>query len=158
MCLFSKSKLVRADKDIVCYKRLFPIFEKDGIKFLTPYQLVEVPIDVLNGEKDFKAIGDKEVSNCDFFGEYSVGSGFIHTYASFGEAVEQAELDAEVCCEDCDEIIVECIIPKGTYYLQGRDSYGSISYASRKIRFNLDSTNAEINRLIEKKNQKIWMS
>ena len=144
MCLFSKeNKLVRAEEDIVCYKRLLPIFEKDGVKFITPYQLMEVPLEVIKGKADFKAEGDKEIRG--FNNEYTICGGFIHTYAFLRDALEEIDMDGQSGV-NCDDIVLQCIIPKGTYYLEGQDSFGHRGFASRKIRFTIDeeSINKEV--------------
>lgn len=136
MCLFSTTnKMVMAEEDIVCYKRVMVLIYKDEVTFLTPYQLTQIPIDVILGKKDFKAVGIKEISKGAIDRDYTVHGGFIHTYAFCRDACENADLDSQVMNDDADEIIIQCIIPKGTYYIQGRDGYGNIGYAARKIRF-----------------------
>lgn len=146
MCLFSKeNKLVRAEEDIVCYKRLMPIFEKEGVKFITPYQLKEVPLEAIKGNTDFKAEGNKEISRQAFDDVYTVCGGFIHTYAFLRDALEEIDMDGQVGV-NCDDIVLQCIIPKGTYYLEGQDSFGHRGFAARKIRFTIDeeSINKEV--------------
>lgn len=58
-------------------------------------------------------------------GLYMITSGVIHTFKySFG---------AKKCLVE-DSVLFECIIPKGTRYIEGDDGYNSC-YASEKIKF-----------------------
>lgn len=135
MCLYcEENKPKRAEKDIVCYKRVTPITAKDGIVFLTPYLRTEIGFDVIRGDKPLKAEGKKSITDYTFDGLYSVGGGFIHTYGFLRDALEDVEMDCEINF-NCEDIVIECIIPKGTYYLEGRDSFGHKGFASRKIKF-----------------------
>lgn len=126
MCLYTKkdSKLQVAEKDIVCYKRLL-YFERSGM-FGTPYQFAVVTKRQLMGKICFTAKGKKEIVTTEL-DEVKVGGGFIHTYKFLNQ-------DERNCNRD-GQYIFKCIIPKGTEYIVGVDSYGYPSFASRKIRF-----------------------
>ena len=128
MCLYAKkdSKLQVAEEDIVCYKRLLYYNGASGTMFGTPYQFAVVTKRQLMGKICFTAKGKKEIVTTEW-DEVKVGGGFIHTYAFSNHADRNCSRD--------DQYIFKCIIPKGTEYMVGTDSYGYPSFASRKIRF-----------------------
>ena len=135
MCLFANTKTLKvAKEDIKCYKRITFLFYGNGeIKFVTPYQWASVPIDVLLGKQELSAIGDLEATKEE--GEvYTISGGVIHTYAYERDACES---------QGGDELVVACIIPKGTKYIEGHDSWGDKTIAAQKIRVDAGFKNEE---------------
>lgn len=125
MCLFAKTKRLKvAKEDIRCYKRIAFLFNSDKIKFFTPYQWTSVPIDVILGKQEFSALGTLEAKKGEM-GEYSILGGVIHTYAYESTAVDN---------QHSDELVVACIIPKGTKYIEGNDGWGNKVFAARTIK------------------------
>lgn len=124
MCLFAKTKRMKvANEDIRCYKRIAFKFNGDKIKFFTPYQCTIVPIDALLGKQEFSALGNLEA--VEEKGEYAIFGGVIHTYA----------YERDACDNQCsNELVVACIIPKGTKYIEGYDSWGYKSIAAQTIK------------------------
>ncbi len=125
MCLFAKTKRMKvAKEDIRCYKRITFRFIGNEIKFVTPYQWTIVPIDVLLGKQEFSALGSLEATKGEK-GEYTIFGGVIHTYA----------YEKNACEGQCsDELVVACIIPKGTKYIEGYDGWGFKSIAAQTIK------------------------
>lgn len=124
MCLFANTKRLKvAKEDIKCYKRITFLFDGDKIKLVTPYQWRIVPIDVLLGKEEFSALGDLEVQKGK--GEYTIFGGVIHTYAYERDACES---------QSSDELVVACIIPKGTKYIEGHDGWGIKTIAAQTIK------------------------
>lgn len=138
MCLWIKDKkALIAEKDIVCYKKLEELKRANGeiAYYITPYMFSSVDTDMVSGKKPFKAkcIGyggahrrRKGASDKHPEYNYTIESGYIHTYQGFKAA--------------CDglyesEHIFECIIPKGTKYYAGIFDGGAPSYASKEIVF-----------------------
>lgn len=150
MCLFSNTdKLTRAYEKITTFKRVMVMIYQGKVTFLTPYQLTPIPIDVILGKKDFKADGNKEINKGVLDRLYTIHGGFIHTYAFCRDAMKNADLDCQAMGKEVDEIIIECEIPKGTFYIKGRDGYGNIGFAARKVRFT-PSENGFIQELLQK--------
>ena len=131
MCLFSKDELKTATEDIVCFKMLRRVKDNaNNVCFVTPFRMSVVTKEQLQGKLCFTAKGEKSVKQMKthiYDGVFSYGRGFIHTYVH-----ENAAMDA--CYLDRDFVFM-CVIPKGTKYAEGRDTYGNKSFASRKIRF-----------------------
>lgn len=126
MCLFVETKRMKvAKEDIKCYKRITFLFNAEGeIKFVTPYQWASVPIDVLLGKQEFSALGSLEAEKVKK-GEYKIFGGVIHTYA----------FERDACKNQCrDELVVACIIPKGTKYIEGDDGWGIKAIAAQTIK------------------------
>jgi len=133
MCLFAKTKRLKvAKEDIKCYKRITFLFDGDKIKFCTPYQWTFVPIDVLLGKEEFSALGNLEATKGK--GEYTIFGGVIHTYAFERDACESRY---------SDELVVACIIPKGTKYIEGHDNFGCKTIAAQTIKVNAGFKNEE---------------
>lgn len=125
MCLYAKTKRLKvAKKDIKCYKRIRFLFNNDKLYFFTPYQWSEVPIDVVLGKEEFSAIGSLEAKKGEK-GEYTIFGGVIHTYAFELDAAEN---------QFPNELVVACIIPKGTKYIEGYDSFGYKTIAAQTIK------------------------
>jgi hypothetical protein len=125
MCLFAKTKrLIVAKEDIKCYKRFTFFINSEEIKFVTPYQWTIVPTDVLLGKQEFSALGGLEAKKGEK-GEYTIFGGVIHTYA----------YERDACENQCsDELVVACIIPKGTKYIEGHDGWGCKTIAAQTIK------------------------
>lgn len=134
MCLVTtdiKHKI--AKEDIVCYKLMHYL---GGDEWRTPYQNFLVVLDVIEGKKDFCADDGedlpKDITPNMSSNIFYVGGGYIHTYAS--------EIDAKVEKNQYPTnylhlSVFECIIPKGTKYLEGQDCDYMHEYASERIRF-----------------------
>ena len=141
MCLYVKrvSKLLGAkpniaQHDIPCYKIVI-LKELLSVKHYWPvYYGKEIPLEVINGEKDYYADKQELPYNKLLIpydsNEDEVHGGYIHTHGT------AESTDLEQCCLDKEEDyrIFKCIIPKGTEYFEGKYML-NISYASRKIRF-----------------------
>lgn len=113
-----------AETDIVCYKMIEVYGRKKGEEVLrTPYQGTRVE---LNKTYTAEGIEDLYSEVDDDFMQIEVGSGFIHSFQEFEDAME------DVLDYGYGNIVVKCIIPKGTEYIKGMfDSY--YGYASKKI-------------------------
>ncbi len=125
MCLVTKTERLKvAKEDIKCYKRVAFFLIGDEINFETPHQCTIVPIDVLLGKQEFSALGNLEAKKGEN-GEYLIFGGVIHTYAYKWDA----------CINQChNELVVDCIIPKGTKYIEGYDGSGFKTIAAQKIK------------------------
>lgn len=170
MCITTKqSNYAVAQEDIVCWKVLEILESKDGEKrAVTPFAYVTVPDKVLIGEKPFvpdkqqTANLDAEIAewwNSDEYrdGEHEAALGLIHTYGGSMEDLKptldyhrefvdepwNAYTDDSVTSRIASVTLWECVIPKGTEYLEGdipfhRCGYGKYdvrSYASKAIVF-----------------------
>lgn len=132
MCCFSRTKRFKiADRNITCYKKLsIPENYFIGINEVlrTPCTNTPVTKDIWSGKTPFLACGyfqpEKIESGVDK-GFYIITSGVIHTF--------KYSFQAKKCLGE-DSVIFECIIPKGTRYIEGDDGYNSC-YASEKIKF-----------------------
>jgi hypothetical protein len=132
MCFYSTTKRFKiADRDITCYKVLsIPESYFVGINEVlkTPYTNTAVPKDIWSGKSPFLAHGifdAEKIESGIFKGLYMITSGVIHTFMyRFGAKKYLGE----------DSVLFECIIPKGTRYIEGDDGYNSC-YVSEKIKF-----------------------
>lgn len=133
MCLLSNRKTLKtAKEDIRCFKR-FEFFQYggDNIAFRTPYLFAPVPNDVMLGKQEYFAVGDLGIEENDtelyspYKYRYRIYGGVIHCYLNKEDAIAQ---------QCSDEIVVECIIPKGTEYIEGYDCYGVKSISAKKIK------------------------
>lgn len=133
MCLFANTKRMKvAKEDIECYKRITFLFNGADIKFVTPYQWTSVPIDVVLGKEEFSALGSLDAKKGEK--EYTICGGVIHTYA----------YERDAAGNQCsDELVVACIIPKGTKYIEGYDGWGNKTIAAEKIKINAGFKNEE---------------
>lgn len=137
-----------ADKDIRCMK----VLEVDEYGYRTPYRYKRLHPDVISGKKDFTAErsvpGDYERENFTFaHEEYAeIGAGAVHTYAYTEESDkaignEVAFLRRIRCPRATVVVVFECVIPKGTEYMEGvyekHKCYGSksIRFVKELIRF-----------------------
>jgi hypothetical protein len=122
-----------ANEDIVCYK----LMSYAQVQWRTPFQSFPVALDIVQGKKDFCADDGwkgfpKDVVPTLYSKLFYVGGGYIHTYAS--EISAKAEKE-HYQTNHIHLSVFECIIPKGTKYLEGRDSDFERGYASERIRF-----------------------
>lgn len=133
MCLFADTKRMKvAKEDITCYKRITFLFNNNEIKFVTPYQRTSVPIEVILGKQEFSAFGDLKAAK----GEdgYKIFGGVIHAYVYEINALDN---------QHSDELVVACIIPKGTMYIEGYDGWGNKVIAAQKIKVDAGFKNEE---------------
>ena len=117
MCLYKRTKTrKKAAKDIVVYKFLEPT---DTGQWKSPYM------------RDFLwEVGKEYMASRARYNHpvTIVMDGYFHTYSSMMDAFGGARsygLSARV---------FKCIIPKGSYYLEGFDSIGAKGFASKKLR------------------------
>lgn len=120
MCLYTKMEIRKADKDIVCYKRVV----KTVRGYETPYRHAVIPPECLKSEMEYTAAGEIDIKASDFQNE--VRGGMIHTYGYKNSAISLMFPNEEVWV---------CVIPKGTEYVWGVDNINESSYASKSIRF-----------------------
>lgn len=114
MCLTNittKEPLI-ADKDIIVYKHI----TRFGETFKTSYRYSPVII----GE-EYKSKLKKYINN-----ESKLDIG-LHSYCN--------EDDARVGAERYEEVLVECLIPKGSKYYKGLFCFKEECYASNKLRY-----------------------
>ena len=126
MCLFAKTNEIKvAEDDIKCYKVINVKKVFNDYVFLTPYQLVEVDIDTLLGQKPFSA--DRKPKLEKFKDDvYVAEGGFIHAFKHYEDALDD--------CDYCD-IVFECIIKKGTKYIEGV-CFENVGIAAESVMFN----------------------
>lgn len=113
-------EIKRADKDIVCYKRVV----KTVRGYETPYRLALIPPLCFKSEMEYTATGVLDIEPSSFYKK--VRGGMIHTYGYKDSAISLMNPDDEVWT---------CVIPKGTEYVSGFDTNDELSYASKAIRF-----------------------
>ena len=132
MCLYIDKKIhgpfqriKKAKEDIVCYK----VLRDYGDHLYTPYIFSEVSSQVYKGE--LPMVG--ECSNIRklfrrIFHSNEIGEGYIHIF----RLQSWAQGEAHFLTSQKESVsLFKCIIPKGTYYYQGK--YGD--YASECIIF-----------------------
>lgn len=129
MCLITdeKKKFKVAKKDIVCYKAVE--FVKNGNMFKTFYWFGTIPFECIDGKEPYKAKGSIKNGTRIVNGKASYGLGLIHTFAE--ENLEQFRR----CFKQRSIRIYECVIPKGTKYIDGVDEGRTACYGSCKIVF-----------------------
>lgn len=132
MCFYSTTKRFKiADRDITCYKILsIPESYFVGINEVlkTPYTNTAVSKDIWSGKSPFLAHGIFDAEKIEsglFKGLYMITSGVIHTFKYRFNAVKNLGEES---------ILFECVIPKGTRYIEGGDGYSSC-FVSEKIKF-----------------------
>lgn len=156
MCLWGISEIAKADKAIECYK---VVLLKTSGEYITPYEEVAVPPDIIAGKAPFVAkrrmweISPKE-SPDDFIRQAmlanSVGSGFIHTYQTLDEVRKDKTFymyvkyigDQYLPQEIVGAKIFKCIIPIDAVYCVGHVDLGVYGYASTEICFIEEVTDA----------------
>lgn len=135
-----------ADRDIRCMK----VLEIDEYGYRTPYRYKQLPSEIVNGERDFTADRnapgdyDEEIFFIKDVSYAEVGAGAIHTYAYTKESDKAIRSEVSflrrMWCPRAT-IVYECIIPKGTEYMEGiyekHKCYGSksIRFVKELIRF-----------------------
>ena len=134
MCLttIKKNPYKYAKEDILCYKvvsKFTTAFDTDGRKYtdgyVTPYQKVLIPQDVIDGKVPFKAQGKCQSRSSGI--EKYIYEGYIHVFKSYQDALVDG-------CRAEHEIF-QCIIPKGTRYAEGVFNYKYNCYAAKQIEF-----------------------
>lgn len=144
MCLLTKNQFVKAEKDIVCYKTIERNYH---VGYRTPYMLKSIPLEVIEGKENFKAEGGINVHTpmicvcCATEGEMAIDSGIIHVFANIKDVERELDIWGK---RDYRIVAYKCIIPKGTYYVEGRFGYSpdkndehnnSICYGAEEIKF-----------------------
>lgn len=131
MCFFSRTKRFKvANRDITCYKVLsIPESYFVGINedLKTPCTDTPVSKDIWTGKSLFLASGEfqAKIETHNYKPFYVITSGVIHTFKYSFEAKKWLGEES---------VLFECIIPKGTRYIEGDDGYNSC-YVSEKIKF-----------------------
>ena len=122
---------------IHCYK----IVVKDGRKYRTPFQDTKLSWLVMHGFP-FRAKGMKlkdiecpaNVFEKESYIFLNVYDGVIHTMVRLKDAIDFSDYVRDVLNKSKVEVW-ECIIPKGSKYIDGTDSNGYPSLGSEAIRF-----------------------
>jgi len=132
MCLYSKeNKLKAADQDIVCYKL---VDKMEGVGYKSPVMGFHIPQGVINGKLPYIAEqSSKDNENdytCSIGNLFQFGPGLIHTFKHQPKEIRYYGEGSQVNAK-----LFECIIPKGTKYVEGVDTSMYESYASEKIFF-----------------------
>jgi len=120
MCLKTKRFFSKkfATKDIVVYKHL----RGDGKIFSTPYRDVKVDVpSIVTSQLKREKLG----YYCKFW-ETTISKG-IHSFKSKEDCIDDAR-------EEGSQYVVECIIPKGSFYYIG-DFNAKVAYTSNKLRY-----------------------
>lgn len=156
MCLWGITEVETADKPIECYKVL--LLKTSG-DYITPYEEVKVPADVIAGKNSFKAKRhmweispekEPEEFKRDAKLAGSVGSGFIHTYRTLDEVRKDKSFYMDVKYigdhylpqEIVGAKVFKCVIPVNAIYCVGQVECGIYGYASTEIRFIEEVTDA----------------
>lgn len=131
MCFYSTTKRFKiAERDITCYKMLsIPESYLFGVNedLKTPCTNTAVSKDIWTGKSPFLASGTfkAKIETHYYKPFYVITSGVIHTFKYSFEAKKHFGKES---------VLFECIIPKGTKYIEGDDGYNSC-YVSEKIKF-----------------------
>lgn len=122
MCLIietSKPEFKVAENDIVCYKILN---HSNPFRYMTAFMGFKIPFLSMCGLKKFKAKGEPNVKTT--YGRIRIEGGVIHTFQMLHDALDNKYRSLEE--------VWECIIPKGSRYVEGKyilrgtfTSYGS---------------------------------
>lgn len=131
MCCFSRTKRFKvAERDITCYKMLsipegYFVGINEALK--TPYTDTPVSKDIWSGKSLFLASGkfQAKIETLNYKPFYTITSGVIHTFMYSFEAKKYLGEDS---------VLFECVIPKGTRYIEGDDGHNRC-YVSEKIKF-----------------------
>jgi len=139
MCLINptgKFTILKSKEDVTCYKVLAV---EDGA-LATPYTHTDVNINDIKRGKPFVATGYKGLLKRknkifkDFVtGIYAIREGAIHTYRDLEDAKNADRI--YFSNNGIDIVIFECVIPKGTNYVEGYAPVGRRGYCSPKIVF-----------------------
>jgi len=141
MCLdrnLTKNPLKRADIDIVCYKVV-------EVPYLKRYKSTTWLLRKLKCFKDYETyyrrypitfgkifiaypvFSEEELHFIDH-NQHSIGEGFIHSFKNKDDAIKIAKRWTYID-------VVECIIPAGTYYFEGRNNGLTDGYASTQLKY-----------------------
>lgn len=141
MCLsriIKENPLKIADEDIICYRgvQVSPS-DWDSLKvwwqrkrkrynnYNTYFQMIPVVIGETFIAQPVLSPDELNYVNCN---EGELREGFVHSFKNKKDAIEFARWPSYVD-------VVECIIPKGTYYFEGWNADGSDGYASTQIKY-----------------------
>ena len=112
MCLYIRKDRFSynfAEQDIIIYKVLVCINEQ----LFTPFQCTQVDINKLLSSTTPEII--EETKNY-----YVIGSGFIHSYTNYRDAVDYATM-ANCTLKNMNYFVYKAIIPKGVKYIIGEN-------------------------------------
>lgn len=124
MCLYTKeTKLKTAKENIVCYKVL--VSYSSSTILYTPYVFKTILWTDILLHNPIKAEGRVRKRRQFPHDPASFNGGLIHTYSTIK--------DAKTICDGPQHKIYQCIIPKGTKYIDGKDDNGRCTYASKLI-------------------------
>lgn len=126
MCLYTKeTKLKTANENIICYKILLNY--PSSTIFYTPYLYKAIMWTDIWLQKPIKAHGQVRKRKLHKDAPSSFNNGLIHTY--------QTITDAQASWLRLREQykLFQCIIPKGTKYIDGHDDFNNMTYASKLI-------------------------
>ena len=133
MCLITKNAIpLTAKDDIVCYK----VLAKYGGAYKTPFKLMHVDDDIIEGKKNLVAEGMEDIRGWTVCGlrrpsRYEINGGFIHCYTDHESAIERADFSVPKYEPFVEMFVFECIIPKGTTYYEGN----SWDICAKEIKF-----------------------
>ena len=141
MCLcrdLKTDKLKQATEDIVCYKCVQVPYEKwfkiktwvlRKLKRITHYQTYFTDDEVIIGRAFIAKpiLSQYDLDRVNLY-EDCLEGGFIHSFVNKKDAREFARTRYYID-------VVECIIPKGTYYFEGINSDDTEGYASTQIKY-----------------------
>jgi hypothetical protein len=117
MCLISKNGYPSiAEEDIICYKHLH--YMTDSSQYRSPYQhtIYEIPSTVTDNANEMIV----KVQYFDGTFAYEISSGYIHCYKNLLGVKNNVDwIIKYVKIPRCENVIVECVIPKGTKYWEG---------------------------------------
>ena len=126
MCLYTKeTKLKTANEDIICYKIL--LHYPSSPLFYTPYLYKEIRWTDIWLHNPIKAHGQVRKRKLHKDAPLSFNNGLIHTYQTIMAAKSSWFMLQE------QYQLFQCIIPKGTKYIDGHDDFHALTYASKLI-------------------------
>lgn len=132
MCLYSKDELRKAKRDIICYKVLEHIIDKDLTIEIFNTPCTKTFVDI---KENFKATGIELIS-VDYDETIMYSMGFIHTYKNIKDAIHYIEaINSLTSNLNTRYEIYKCIIPKDIIYVEGKTANDRSSYASKEIKF-----------------------
>lgn len=124
-------KYKKAKSDITCFKLLL---DNNG-KFLTFYQLSEV--DLKEGQKieNFSNSSIKEIDNYLFKGLYfkRIDDGAIHSFCDYFEVFKEVLSRRNIYASRM--VVMECVIPKDAFYIEGVDFSSNKTYCSSELKY-----------------------
>lgn len=121
MCFLRKFEPIKiADSDITCYKVVTPSFSSP-LTYVSLYRGFKYEVNKLYEKSVIFKTECKGVYATGF------GSAGFHSYIYLSSESLYNDLIQDRAC------LIECVIPKGSLYIQGIDSCSSPSYLSDKI-------------------------